>query len=85
MNEIEKIEIYIKDIKNNNILNATNSWIIFLKKDDLLKIFWLNNKQVEIFLFRNKDLKVVKHENKKLIEIKILDYVFKSIARKNKI
>lgn len=85
MNKIEKLEIYIKDIKNNNILNVTNSWIIFLKKDDILKIFWLNNKQLEIFLFRNKEFKVIKHENKKLVEIKILEYVFKSISRKNKI
>lgn len=85
MNNKKELQIFLNDTIKNNIIDVTNLWKIYLSKKDILRIFHLSKWQIEIYLLRNKDIKTIKNWKETLIEIKILDYVFKSIARKKKI
>ena len=75
------IEIFVEDTDTKKIFNITKQVNTYLKKDDVIKIWRLNNKQLEMYLYRNKDIKTIKYEWKKLIQITILDYVFKNLSK----
>jgi len=84
MSKIESLQIYANNKKDKNVINITDLSKIYLDKKDILRVFNLNSRQLEVYLSRNKNIEIIKNEKQKLIEIKILDYVFKSLVRKKK-
>jgi len=84
MNKVESLQIYANNKKDKNVINITDLSKIYLDKKDILRVFNLNSRQLEVYLSRNKNIEIIKNEKQKLIEIKILDYVFKSLVRKKK-
>jgi len=81
MNKNINIEIFVEDTDTKKIFNITKQINTYLKKDDVIKIWKLNNKQLEMYLYRNKDIKTLKYEWKKLIQISILNYVLKNLSK----
>ncbi len=84
MSKVESLQIYANNKKDKNVINITDLSKIYLDKKDILRVFNLNSRQLEVYLSRNKNIEIIKNEKQKLIEIKILDYVFKSLVRKKK-
>jgi len=84
MSKIESLQIYANNKKDKNVINITDLSKIYLDKKDILRVFNLNSRQLEVYLSRNKNIEIIKNEKQKLIEIKILDYVFKCLIRKKK-
>ena len=83
MKNPHKFELFVEDASTKKIFNITNQTNTFLKKEDIIRLWKLNNKQLEMYLYRNKDIQTLKYEKIKLISIKILDYVFKNLSKNN--
>lgn len=64
-----------------NVIELTEKKVLFFEEKYVLENSWISKKKLDLYLFRHKEIEVKKYWKVKLIDVKILWYLFKGIRK----
>lgn len=84
-NEIQpKIYLIADENDTSKVYDISSRTRIYLDIQDISQIWNMSRKRLDLYLFRHKEIPIFRHGKKKLIQIQILQYLFKNIQKELK-